>query len=39
MNDDLVSRQAAIDAMSAQLEDVILTWRGKVKKRRTRYVS
>lgn len=32
MNDDLISRQAAIDAMNARLEDIKLTWRGKVKK-------
>ena len=32
MNDDLISRQAAIDAMNTRLEDIKLTWRGKVKK-------
>ena len=30
--DDLISRQAAIDAMNTRLEDIKLTWRGKVKK-------
>ena len=29
---DLISRQAAIDAMNTRLEDIKLTWRGKVKK-------
>ncbi len=29
---DLISRQAAIDAMNARFEDIKLTWRGKVKK-------
>ena len=28
----LISRQAAIDAMNTRLEDIKLTWRGKVKK-------
>ena len=32
MNDDTISRQAAIDAMNAKLEDIKLRWRGKVKK-------
>lgn len=26
---DLISRQAAIDAMNAKLEDIKLRWRGK----------
>lgn len=30
--DELISRQAAIDAMNAKLEDIKLRWRGKVKK-------
>ena len=29
---DLISRQAAIDAMNTRLEDIKLTWREKVKK-------
>ena len=29
---DLIDRQAAIDAMNTRLEDIKLTWRGKVKK-------
>ena len=29
---DCISRQAAIDAMNAKLEDIKLRWRGKVKK-------
>ena len=32
MTDDLISRQAAIDAMNAKLEDIKLRWKGKVKK-------
>lgn len=32
MNDDIISRQAAIEAMNAKLEDIKLRWRGKVKK-------
>lgn len=30
--EDCISRQAAIDAMNTRLEDVKLTWRGRVKK-------
>ena len=31
-SEDVISRQAAIDAMNTRLEDIKLTWRGKVKK-------